>query len=138
MTEWALECIVLHCQAEMRGHVREICPSTPLGAQFQLRAFERFLELAENRLSGEDYTEAFEAACFPLSLFSFVLDAGWASGIAASAMQGLLGMLVEGGADNVNQCCLEAARSGSTELLRMLLQVRETSRTESPCFFKVC
>jgi len=31
--------------------------------------------------------------------------------------------LVEGGADNVNQCFLEAARYGSTELVRILLQV---------------
>jgi len=32
-------------------------------------------------------------------------------------------LLVEGGADNVNQCFLEAARYGSTELVRILLQV---------------
>jgi len=30
---------------------------------------------------------------------------------------------VEGGADNVNQCFLEAARFGSTELVRFLLEV---------------
>jgi hypothetical protein len=32
-------------------------------------------------------------------------------------------LLVEGSADNVNQCFLEAARYGSTELVRILLQV---------------
>lgn len=32
-------------------------------------------------------------------------------------------MLVEGGADNVNQCFLEASRFGSTELVRVLLHV---------------
>ncbi|XP_048611227.1 ankyrin repeat protein SKIP35-like [Brassica napus] len=34
-------------------------------------------------------------------------------------------MLVEGGADNVNQCFLEASRFGSTELVRILLQIAQ-------------
>lgn len=97
--------------------------SSAIEIQLQLSAFKTFLDLAGDRLTGKDFTEAFDAACFPLTLFSSAIDPGWASGIAASAMQGLLGMLVEGGADNVNQCFLEAARFGSTELVRILLQV---------------
>jgi hypothetical protein len=91
--------------------------------QLQLSAFKTFLDLAGNQLTGKDFTEAFDAACFPLTLFSTSFDPGWASGISAAAIQGLLGMLVEGGADNVNQCFLEASRFGSTELVRILLQV---------------
>ncbi|TQD71814.1 hypothetical protein C1H46_042647 [Malus baccata] len=91
-------------------------------AKLQLSAFKAFIDLAGNQLSGKDFTEAFDAACFPLTLFSSSFDSGWASGISATAIQGLLGMLVEGGADNVNQCFLEASRFGSTELVRILLQ----------------
>ncbi|KAL0392406.1 UNVERIFIED_CONTAM: Ankyrin repeat protein SKIP35 [Sesamum radiatum] len=80
---------------------------------------------AGNHLTGKDFTEAFDAACFPLTLFSSSFDPGWASGISATAIQGLLGMLVEGGADNVNQCFLEASRFGSTELVRILLQIAQ-------------
>ncbi|KAJ8476422.1 hypothetical protein OPV22_020149 [Ensete ventricosum] len=36
-------------------------------------------------------------------------------------------MLVEGGADNVNQCFLEASRFGSTELVRILLQIAQSN-----------
>ncbi|KAG9136207.1 hypothetical protein Leryth_003809 [Lithospermum erythrorhizon] len=84
-----------------------------------------FLDLAGSHLTGKDFTEAFDAACFPLTLFSSSFDPGWASGISATAIQGLLGMLVEGGADNVNQCFLEASRFGSTELVRILLQIAQ-------------
>lgn len=124
-TEWALKCIGSHSRARRKGSGGEemVTYNSSIESQLQLKAFKRFLELAGNRLSGKDYTEAFDAACFPLTLFSTAIDSGWASGIAASAMQGLLGMLVEGGADNVNQCFLEAARFGSTELVRILMQV---------------
>jgi len=44
--------------------------------------------------------------------------------------------LVEGGADNVNQCFLEASRFGSTELVRILLQV--TLITHTYTFFLLC
>ncbi|KAG0493213.1 hypothetical protein HPP92_004207 [Vanilla planifolia] len=54
-----------------------------------------------------------------LSAFKIFLD------LAAYLVQGLLGMLVEGGADNVNQCFLEASRFGSTELVRILLQIAQ-------------
>ncbi|MCI48073.1 F-box/ankyrin repeat SKIP35-like protein, partial [Trifolium medium] len=91
--------------------------------QLRLSAFKTFLDLAGNRLTGKDFSEAFDAACFPLTLFSSSFDPGWAFGVSASVIQGLLGMLVEGGADNVNQCFLEASRFGSTELVRVLLQV---------------
>ena len=37
-----------------------------------------------------------------LTLFSSTIDLGWAIGIVARAMQGFLGLLVEGGANNVN------------------------------------
>ncbi|XP_020575529.1 ankyrin repeat protein SKIP35-like [Phalaenopsis equestris] len=122
-TEWALKCIGFHsrCQ-ENRGKGN---PNTAIEVHFQLSAFKTFLDLAGNNLSGKDFTEAFDAACFPLTLFSSSFDPGWASGISAYLIQGLLGMLVEGGADNVNQCFLEASRFGSTELVRILLQIAQ-------------
>ncbi|PKA66729.1 F-box/ankyrin repeat protein SKIP35 [Apostasia shenzhenica] len=122
-TEWALKCIGFHsrCQ-ENRGKGNL---STIVEVQYQLSAFKIFLDLAGNNLSGKDFTEAFDAACFPLTLFSSSFDPAWASGISAYLIQGLLGMLVEGGADNVNQCFLEASRFGSTELVRILLQIAQ-------------
>ncbi|KAK8930497.1 F-box/ankyrin repeat protein SKIP35 [Platanthera zijinensis] len=122
-TEWALKCIGFHsrCQ-ENRGKGNH---NTVIEVHFQLSAFKIFLDLAGNNLSGKDFTEAFDAACFPLTLFSSSFDLGWASGISAYLIQGLLGMLVEGGADNVNQCFLEASRFGSTELVRILLQIAQ-------------
>jgi hypothetical protein len=126
-TEWALKCIGSHSRGRCKGEAEcssGVVQSSAIESRLQLMAFKRFLELAGTRLNGKDYTEAFDAACFPLTLFSSAIDPGWATGIAASAMQGLLGLLVEGGADNVNQCFLEAARFGSTELVRILLQVR--------------
>lgn len=38
-------------------------------------------------------------------------------------MQGLRGLLLEGGANNVNLCFLEASGFGSTELVLVLMQV---------------
>lgn len=122
-TEWALKCIGSHSRGQGSGD--RVMHSSAIEIQLQLSAFKTFLDLAGDRLTGKDFTEAFDAACFPLTLFSSAIDPGWASGIAASAMQGLLGMLVEGGADNVNQCFLEAARFGSTELVRILLQIAQ-------------
>jgi hypothetical protein len=125
-TEWALKCIGSHSRGK-GAHPGDISMaiihSSAVESRLQLLAFKRFLELAGSWLTKKDYTEAFDAACFPLTLFSSAIDPGWATGIAASAMQGLLGLLVEGGADNVNQCFLEAARFGSTELVRILLQI---------------
>ncbi|XP_073048694.1 ankyrin repeat protein SKIP35-like [Primulina eburnea] len=122
-TEWALKCISFHsrCQSnrDRVGH-----PSA-VGIQLQLSAFKTFLDITGNHLTGKDFTEAFDAACFPLTLFSSSFDPGWSSGLSATAIQGLLGMLVEGGADNVNQCFLEASRFGSTELVRILLQIAQ-------------
>lgn len=118
-TEWALKCIGFHS----RGN-RDIASHTSaIEIQLQLSAFKTFLDLSGSQLTGKDFTEAFDAACFPLTLFSSSFDPGWASGLSATAIQGLLGMLVEGGADNVNQCFLEASRFGSTELVRILLQI---------------
>lgn len=127
-TEWALKCIRSH--SNRRGRVRGvdagwISKSSAVESQLQLMVFKRFLHLAGTRLAEKDYREAFDAACFPLTLFSGAIDPGWATGIAASAMQGLLTMLVEGGADNVNQCFLEAARFGSTELVRILIDIAQ-------------
>lgn len=121
-TEWALKCINLHSRCQ--GHKDRIIHNSAVEIQFQLSAFKTFLDLAGDHLTGKDFTEAFDAACFPLTLFSSTFDPGWASGIAATAVQGLLGLLVEGGADNVNQCFLEASRFGSTELVRILLRVK--------------
>ena len=120
-TEWALKCIGFHSRSQ--GNRDQVIQSSSVEIQLQLSAFKIFLDLAGNNLTGKDFTEAFDAACFPLTLFSSSFDPVWASGISATAIQGLLGMLVEGGADNVNQCFLEASRFGSTELVRILLQV---------------
>ncbi|KAK9288432.1 hypothetical protein L1049_016889 [Liquidambar formosana] len=122
-TEWALKCIGFHSRCQ--GNRDRVSHSSAVEIQFQLSAFKTFLDLAGNQLTGKDFTEAFDAACFPLTLFSSSFDPGWASGISATAIQGLLGMLVEGGADNVNQCFLEASRFGSTELVRILLQIAQ-------------
>uniref|UniRef100_A0A2P2MQQ7 Ankyrin repeat protein SKIP35 n=2 Tax=Rhizophora mucronata TaxID=61149 RepID=A0A2P2MQQ7_RHIMU len=122
-TDWALKCIGFHSRCE--GNWDRVSHSSAIEIQLQLSAFKSFLDLAGNQLTGKDFTEAFDAACFPLTLFSSSFDPGWASGISATAIQGLLGMLVEGGADNVNQCFLEASRFGSTELVRILLQIAQ-------------
>ncbi|KAK1315103.1 F-box/ankyrin repeat protein SKIP35 [Acorus calamus] len=122
-TEWALKCISFHSRSQGNGERVGRC--TTVEIQLQLSAFKTFLDLAGNQLTGKDFTEAFDAACFPLTLFSSSFDPGWSSGIAATAIQGLLGLLVEGGADNVNQCFLEASRFGSTELVRILLQIAQ-------------
>ncbi|XP_073123360.1 ankyrin repeat protein SKIP35-like [Henckelia pumila] len=122
-TEWALKCISFHSRCQ--GNRDKVGNNAAVGIQLQLSAFKTFLEITGNHLTGKDFTEAFDAACFPLTLFSSSFDPGWASGISATAIQGLLGMLVEGGADNVNQCFLEASRFGSTELVRILLQIAQ-------------
>ncbi|KAK6161534.1 hypothetical protein DH2020_004915 [Rehmannia glutinosa] len=122
-TEWALKCISFHSRSQ--GNMSKVCHNSAVEIQLQLSAFKTFLDLAGNHLTGKDFSEAFDAACFPLTLFSSTFDHGWASGTSATAIQGLLGMLVEGGADNVNQCFLEASRFGSTELVRILLQIAQ-------------
>ncbi|KAH9726502.1 ankyrin repeat protein SKIP35 [Citrus sinensis] len=122
-TEWALRCIGFHSRCN--DNCDAVSHSSAVEIQLQLSAFKTFLDLAGNQLTGKDFTEAFDAACFPLTLFSSSFDPGWASGISATVIQGLLGLLVEGGADNVNQCFLEASRFGSTELVRILLQIAQ-------------
>ncbi|KAL8122259.1 hypothetical protein AgCh_018850 [Apium graveolens] len=122
-TEWALNCIVFH--SCFQGNGDHIYQNSPVQIQLQLSAFKMFLYLAGSNLSGKDFTEAFDAACFPLTLFSSSYDPGWASGISTIVIQGLLSMLVDGGANNVNQCFLEASRFGSTELVRILLQISQ-------------
>ncbi|CAK9215628.1 unnamed protein product [Sphagnum troendelagicum] len=137
-TEWALKCIGSHtCRrrggSQSGGAACDVVTTTTSAMHSltaiescrQLMAFKKFLDLAGFQLSKKDYTEAFDAACFPLTLFSNAIDPGWATGLAASPMQGLLGLLVERGADNVNQCFLEAARFGSTELVRIFLQIAQ-------------
>ncbi|KAK1270970.1 F-box/ankyrin repeat protein SKIP35 [Acorus gramineus] len=119
--EWALKCISFHSRSQRNGERVGHCMTIEI--QLQLSTFKTFLDLAGNHLTGKDFTEAFDAACFPLTLFSSSFEPGWSSGIAATAIQGLLGLLVEGGADNVNQCFLEASRFGSTELVHILLQI---------------
>ncbi|ESQ44093.1 hypothetical protein EUTSA_v10005846mg [Eutrema salsugineum] len=122
-TEWALKCIGFHSRCQ--GTRDRVSHNSAAETELQLSAFKMFLDLAGNHLSGREFTEAFDAACFPLTLFSTSFDPGWASGISATVIQGLLGMLVEGGADNVNQCFLEASRFGSTELVRVLLHIAQ-------------
>ena len=121
-TEWALKCIGSHSHCQ--GNNDRVNQCSAIEIQLQLSAFKALLDLAGNQLTGKDFTEAFDAACFPLTLFSSSFDAGWASRISATVIQGLLDMLVDGDADDVNQCFLEASRFGGTELVCILLQVR--------------
>ncbi|KAL9233137.1 hypothetical protein vseg_008169 [Gypsophila vaccaria] len=122
-TEWALKCIGFHSRCDENRDKKHHDPAADI--QLQLSAFKIFLDIAGNNLTGKDFTEAFDAACFPLTLFSSSFDPGWSCGTSASAIEGLLSMLVDGGADNVNQCFLEASRFGSTELVRILLQIAQ-------------
>ncbi|XP_015945369.1 ankyrin repeat protein SKIP35 [Arachis duranensis] len=126
-TEWALKCISAHSRLQDVDSVGHI---SAIEVQLQLSGFKMFLDLAGNRLTGKDFSEAFDAACFPLTLFSSSFDPSWALGISATVIQGLLGMLVDGGADNVNQCFLEASRFGSTELVRILLQIAQRNNLD--------
>lgn len=120
--EWALQCINMHHCSEETQKYRWNC-NTLQEVQLHLSAFRAFLDIAGDNLSGKIFTEAFDAACFPLTLFSSLFEPGWSSGSSAFSIKGLLSLLVEGGADNVNQCFLEAARFGSTELVRILLEI---------------
>ncbi|KAF8693474.1 hypothetical protein HU200_038871 [Digitaria exilis] len=120
--EWALQCINMHHCSEDTQRYRWNCNTLP-EVQLHLSAFRAFLDIAGDNLSGKIFTEAFDAACFPLTLFSSLFEPGWSSGSSAVSIKGLLSLLVEGGADNVNQCFLEAARFGSTELVRILLEI---------------
>ncbi|KAF3793975.1 Ankyrin repeat protein [Nymphaea thermarum] len=122
-TEWALKCISFH--SRNCGNKNRLQHGSAIEIQLQLSAFKSFLDMAGDQLTGKDFAEAFDAACFPLTLFSSAIDPCWASGVASRAMHELLGLLVEWGADNVNQCFLEASRFGSTELVRILLQIAQ-------------
>ncbi|KAJ4766585.1 Ankyrin repeat family protein [Rhynchospora pubera] len=124
-TEWALRCIGSHARPRGLKNPRGIHHVTVMEVQLQLAAFKSFLDLADNQITGKDFTEAFDAACFPLTLFSNSFEPGWVASVSAGAVEGLLEMLVEGGADNVNQCFLEASRFGSTELVQILLQIAQ-------------
>ncbi|KAI3897078.1 hypothetical protein MKX03_009681, partial [Papaver bracteatum] len=104
---------------DCQGSMDRVSQSSAVEIQFQLSAFKTFFNLA-----------AFDAACFPLTIFSSSFDPGWASGISETAIQGLLGMSVEGGTDNVNQCFLEASHYGSTELVRILLQIAQRNNLD--------
>ncbi|CAK9222156.1 unnamed protein product [Sphagnum troendelagicum] len=119
-TEWALKCIGSHtCRrrggSQSGGAACDVVTTTTWAMHSltaiescrQLMAFKKFLDLAGFQLSKKDYSEAFDAASFPLTLFSNAIDPGWATGLAASPMQGLLGLLVERGADNVVQWFVE-------------------------------
>lgn len=120
--EWALQCIHMHHCSE-DTHMYRWNYNTLQEVQLHVSAFRTFLDIAGDNLSGKIFTEAFDAVCFPLTLFSSLFEPGWSSGSSAVSIKGLLSLLVEGGADNVNQCFLEAARFGSTELVRILLKV---------------
>jgi hypothetical protein len=122
-TGWALRCIGSHAGPKGLKNPRGLHHVTVIEVQLQLAAFKSFLDMADNQITGKDFTEAFDAACFPLTLFSNSFEPGWTDSASAGAVEGLLEMLVEGGADNVNQCFLEASQFGSTELVRILLQV---------------
>ncbi|KAH0469476.1 hypothetical protein IEQ34_001034 [Dendrobium chrysotoxum] len=127
-TEWAMRCIGIHSRGQGSVNNGEI--KLHFEIQLQLSAFRSFLDLAGDQLTGKDFTEAFDAACFPLTLFSSSFETGWASTTSAATVRGMLGMLVEGGADNINQCLLEASRFGSTELVQILLQIAERNNLD--------
>ncbi|KAL0366550.1 UNVERIFIED_CONTAM: Ankyrin repeat protein SKIP35 [Sesamum radiatum] len=74
-TEWALKCISFHSRCQ--GNRDRVGHNSPVEIQLQLSAFKTFLDLAGNHLTGKDFTEAFDAACFPLTLFSSSFDPGW-------------------------------------------------------------
>ncbi|CAM6069763.1 unnamed protein product [Sphagnum tenellum] len=98
-TEWALKCIGSHtCRrrggSQSGGAACDVVTTTTSAMHSltaiescrQLMAFKKFLDLAGFQLSKKDYTEAFDAACFPLTLFSNAIDPGWATGLVASPM----------------------------------------------------
>ncbi|TVU29630.1 hypothetical protein EJB05_21235 [Eragrostis curvula] len=118
----ALHCFHMHhCSEDTQKYRWNL--NTLHEVQLHLSAFRAFLDIAGDNLTGKIFTEAFDAACFPLTLFSSLFEPGWSSGSSAVSIKGLLSLLVEGGADNVNQCFIEAARFGSTELVRILLEI---------------
>ncbi|KAL6899750.1 hypothetical protein ACP4OV_006408 [Aristida adscensionis] len=120
--EWALQCIHMHHCSEETQRYRWSC-NTLQEVQLHLSAFRAFLDIAGDNLSGKIFTEAFDAVCFPLTLFSSLFEPGWSSGTSAVSIKGLLSLLMEGGAENLNQCFLEAARFGGTGLVRILLEI---------------
>lgn len=72
--EWALKYNGFHSQCQEN---RSRCCRNPMQeVHLQLSAFKTFLKLARNNLTDEDFTEAFDAACFPLSLLSRSFDPG--------------------------------------------------------------
>ncbi|XP_017697998.1 ankyrin repeat protein SKIP35-like isoform X2 [Phoenix dactylifera] len=93
--------------------------------QLQLSAFKTFLNIARENIMGQNFGLAFDAACFSLSLLSNSVNHGWSSGVARDAVLELLGFLVEGSVEIVNQCFMKAARFGSTELVSILLQIAQ-------------
>lgn len=102
--------------------------------RLQLSAYNSFLNIARENITGQDFGRAFDAACFSISLLSNSANHGWSSGVARDAVLELLGFLVEGGAENVNECLIKAARFGSTELVSILLQVRVSYFCTKACY----
>lgn len=117
--EWALQCVDF--RSSYQGNGDGVNQNSSI--QIRLQAFKVILDHVGNHLTVKDFTEALDAACFPLTLFSSSSAPGWASSISGIAVEGLLSMLVNGGADNVNECFLEASRFGCTDLVHILLKV---------------
>lgn len=91
--------------------------------QLQLKTFRTFLDLAEDRLTICDFAEALHGACTSFIIYSCSLSPDWVSGTSAAVLRGLLNILVERGANNVNQCILEVSQFDCAEFVGMLLQV---------------
>ena len=68
MMLYAQKCIGFHSHCQ--GNKDRVNNSSCVEIQLQLFAFKIFLDITGNQLSGKDFTEAFDAACFPLTLFS--------------------------------------------------------------------
>lgn len=119
LSNWVMKCIKSHSERfEKKGNGQKI---TINDVRLQILGFKAFLNIAGSNLSRNDFLEAFEAACFPLTHIQNFYP-GWEFGGGAYLIVNLLTMLVEGGANNVNQSFLEATQFGSTELVRIFLQ----------------
>ncbi|XP_058069319.1 ankyrin repeat protein SKIP35-like [Magnolia sinica] len=127
-TEWALNCVGFY--SYFKGNNDRVMNSWVIELQLQLSAFRELLDLIGVHLTVKDFTEAFDAACFALTLFFSAIDPGRVSGITSSAIQGFLEILLEWGADDFNRWVLQASCFGSTELVRILLQISQRNNLD--------
>ncbi|KAH0464205.1 hypothetical protein IEQ34_006991 [Dendrobium chrysotoxum] len=122
LSKWVMSSIENHSERfEKKGNGHKI---TINDVRLQILGFKAFLNIAGSNLSRKDFIVAFELACFPLTRAQNFYP-GWEFGGGAYLILSLLTMLVEGGANNVNQSLLETTQFGSTELVRIFLQLAQ-------------